>query len=175
MVHDFGKALATGLCKLPGLDPIVSFPKWGKDLTPDQPQLAIAVVKGTKLNPFNLIQHARAINSADQEQLDVRPVLSIQQSAAPDHTRDLVCVQSLYCSEHETVLWVLDSGHAPVDKALPPKAAKLLRVDVNADGQGGSVTRIYTFPEEVAPAGSYLNDVRVDRSGFAYLTDSNSG
>ena len=43
LVHSFGKSLATGLCKLPSQQPIVSFPDWSP-LTPDQPPHAVAVV-----------------------------------------------------------------------------------------------------------------------------------
>ena len=51
-LHDFGKILATGLCKLPGLSPIVSFPRWGDLLTPDQPKIGLAVVINTGLHPI---------------------------------------------------------------------------------------------------------------------------
>lgn len=38
------------------------------------------------------------------------------------------------------------------------------------------IAQVIAFPPSVAPAGSYLNDVRIDtRRGFAYLTDSSLG
>ena len=51
-LHDFGKALATGLCKLPGMHPIVSFPQWGEEVTPDQPNGALWVLNATAMRPF---------------------------------------------------------------------------------------------------------------------------
>merc|ERR1711974_156351 len=54
-------------------------------------------------------------------------------------------------------------------------ATKLLRVRIDDNGGGGTVQQIYTFSEEIVSNKSYLNDVRVDKSGFAYITDSNLG
>ena len=51
-----------------------------------------------------------------------------------------------------------------------PGTAKLLKVSLNLDGSGGKVDRIYTFPDAVLPKTGYLNDVRVDGKGFAYIT-----
>ena len=71
-------------------------------------------------------------------------------------------------------MWVLDSGTSPGSGALPEGGAKLLKVSLNLEGSRGRVERIYTFPHSVVPLTAYLNDVRVDGKGFAYITDSNS-
>lgn len=150
-LHDFGKALATGLCKLPGLKPIVSFPQWGKEVTPDQPDFSLGVVHGKNfLKPFQ---------------------------GSPRHVfLELVSVQSLFCSQtNPGVMWVLDSGHSPGGQNLTEAAAKLLKVSLMPSGGEGRLDRIYTFPRSVLPPTGYLNDVRVDGKGFAYITDSNSG
>ena len=63
-----------------------------------------------------------------------------------------------------------------------PGGPKVLAVDLATN----TVTRTYTFPNTVAYADTYLNDIRVDRSqglsgldsdgtqGVAYITDSSS-
>lgn len=64
-------------------------------------------------------------------------------------------------------LWVVDTG-APTFGGDPlPGGAKLVRVDVTSN----RVTRVYPFGPDVAPPGSYLDDVRFN-GGTAYLTDA---
>ena len=150
-LHDFGKAMATGLCKLPGLPPIVSFPKWGEALTPDQPDGAVYVIADGQLIPFNGLPK-KSFGS------------------------NLKCVQSLFCPQDESrVMYLLDSGHSPAGTNLPEGSAKLLQIKLDDDGRGGTLKQSYVFPHATVPAGGYLNDVRVDGKGFAYMTDSNSG
>jgi len=67
-------------------------------------------------------------------------------------------------------LWVLDTG-----LGLPPGtpgAAKLVGIDLETD----QISKIITFSNDVAPPGTYLNDVRFDlrrgQSGIAFITDS---
>lgn len=68
-------------------------------------------------------------------------------------------------------LWVLDPGAPNAEKVLPG-AAKLVRIDLRSN----SVQRVYPFDETVAPADSYLNDVRFSADGrHAFMTDSGRG
>ncbi|HED53039.1 MAG TPA: hypothetical protein ENJ00_02405 [Phycisphaerales bacterium] len=84
--------------------------------------------------------------------------------------RSWVCVQALL-SDDLGRLWVLDSG-APLMQGPIDGAAKLVRIDPTT----GKVEAVFLFDNEIAPEGSYLNDVRIDTaSGFAYITDSGLG
>lgn len=78
-----------------------------------------------------------------------------------------VCVQSVVADGRGS-LYVLDPA-APATSHLVPGGAKLVRIDLSSD----SVERTYAFDEDVAPEGSYLNDVRFHPDGrHAFLTDS---
>ncbi|MDB6052017.1 MAG: hypothetical protein JWR17_4763 [Pseudomonas sp.] len=78
-----------------------------------------------------------------------------------------VCVQSVVADKKGS-LWVIDAG-APAQAQLVPGAAKLVKIDLASN----SVARVYPFGLDVAPQGSYLNDVRLSPDGkFAYITDS---
>lgn len=80
-----------------------------------------------------------------------------------------VCVQSVYIDK-ENILWILDP--ASLGGSVVEGGAKLLKVDLNAD----SILKIIYFDESVAPAGSYLNDIRVDTElDYAYITESGEG
>jgi sugar lactone lactonase YvrE len=64
-------------------------------------------------------------------------------------------------------LWVLDNG-LPLAPDQEPQPPKLLAFSV-ADG---SLVHRYDFPEDTAPAGSFLNDLAVDADrGFVYIAD----
>lgn len=81
-----------------------------------------------------------------------------------------VCVQSVYI-DRENFLWILDPA-SPGFRGVIPGGAKLLKVDLATN----RVVRKIVFDDITAPAGSYLNDVRVDtESGHAFLTDSGLG
>ena len=78
-----------------------------------------------------------------------------------------VCVQSVVADGRGS-LWVLDPA-APAQSHLVSGGAKLVQVDLASD----KVARTIAFGEDVAPQGSYLNDVRFSPDGgFAYITDS---
>lgn len=78
-----------------------------------------------------------------------------------------VCVQSVVADGRGS-LWILDPA-APATSHLVPGGAKLVRVNLATD----AVARVYAFGEDVAPEGSYLNDVRFAPDGrTAYITDS---
>lgn len=81
-----------------------------------------------------------------------------------------VCVQSVYADDEGT-LWILDPA-SPQLAGVVAGGPKLLKVDVNTR----EVLQQIAFSDEVAPAASYLNDVRVDTGrDVAYITDSGAG
>lgn len=87
-----------------------------------------------------------------------------QQMSAEDHW---VCVQSIVADGRGS-LWVLDPA-APATSHLVKGGAKLVQIDLATN----EVRRTLLFDEEVAPEGSYLNDVRFSPDGrWAYITDS---
>lgn len=82
----------------------------------------------------------------------------------------LICVQSVYVDE-EDALWILDAA-SPYLGGVVPGGAKLLKVDL---GRGEVIEKIL-FDDTVAPAGTYLNDVRIDtEKRVAYITESGLG
>lgn len=82
----------------------------------------------------------------------------------------LVCVQSVWV-DPDDFLWILDPA-SPMMKGVVPGGAKLLKVDLKND----SVIQTIRFDATVAPARSYLNDVRIDiPNHYAYLTESGMG
>ena len=80
-----------------------------------------------------------------------------------------VCVQSVYIDK-ENFLWILDP--ATLGGSVVEGGAKLLKVDLATD----SIIQIIYFDELIAPAESYLNDVRVDtEEDYVYITESELG
>jgi hypothetical protein len=66
-------------------------------------------------------------------------------------------------------LWVVDPA-APAFGSAIPGGPKLVEIDLRTN----RVARVYALGSDVAPASSYLNDVRVD-GDYAYLTESGIG
>ncbi|MDW9670253.1 hypothetical protein GOB27_27245 [Sinorhizobium meliloti] len=64
-------------------------------------------------------------------------------------------------------LWVVDTGSPQFGGDPLPGGTKLVRIDLATD----TVTKIYPFGPRIAPAGSYVDDVRFN-GDFAYLTDA---
>lgn len=65
-------------------------------------------------------------------------------------------------------LWVLDPA-APATAFIVPGGPKLVQIDLASN----EVTRTIAFGPDVAPQGSYLNDIRFSPDGrHAYITDS---
>lgn len=81
-----------------------------------------------------------------------------------------VCVQSVYVDAEDN-LWILDPA-SPKMQGVEKGGAKLLKVDLKTN----EVVQNIPFREDVAPAKSYLNDVRVDTAAnVAFITDSGLG
>lgn len=81
-----------------------------------------------------------------------------------------LCVQSVYVDSADN-LWVLDPA-APKMKEIVKGGPKLVKIDLKTN----QVTQTIPFGEDVAPAKSYLNDVRVDtEADVAFMTDSGLG
>jgi sugar lactone lactonase YvrE len=87
-----------------------------------------------------------------------------------DPRQRLVCVQSVVI-DRKNRLWIVDAAN-PEFKGVVEGGPKLLEVDL----KDNAVVRRIALDAAAAPAGSYLNDVRVDaRRDVAYLTDSGLG
>ena len=81
-----------------------------------------------------------------------------------------VCVQSVIVDDQDN-LWVLDPA-APKMQQVVKGGPKLVKIDLRAN----QVAQTIPFGEDIAPAKSYLNDVRIDtRSQVAFITDSGKG
>lgn len=94
-------------------------------------------------------------------------------SPGDDTRKSFVCAQSVWADPGDPAgsLWVLDAGN-PKFAGVLPNAAKLVQIDLASD----TIKRTIRLGAQGAPAGSYLNDVRVDaKRRFAYLTDSGLG
>ena len=84
--------------------------------------------------------------------------------SAEDH---FVNVQSVV-ADGDGSLWVLDPA-APATGFIVENGPKLVQIDLSQD----AVARVIAFGPDVAPQGSYLNDVRFSPDGaHAYITDS---
>lgn len=81
--------------------------------------------------------------------------------------QQFISIQSIVCDWNGS-LWVLDTG-APNFNPPVQGGARLIQINLETN----TITRIYTFPDEVVLPTTYLNDVRFDLSnGCAYITDS---
>jgi sugar lactone lactonase YvrE len=125
----------------------VNFPRWTEDT-----EMSVAELVHGRLKPYPSAGW-NAWRNARKNEL-----------AAGEH---FVCVQSVV-ADHCGSLWILDPA-APATSHLVPGGAKLVQVDLATD----RVVRVYAFDEEIAPEGSYLNDVRFSPGRrTAYMTDS---
>lgn len=81
-----------------------------------------------------------------------------------------ICVQSVVVDDQDN-LWILDPA-APKMKEIVKGGPKLVKVDLKTN----RVVQTIPFGEDVAPAKSYLNDVRIDTAAnVAFLTESGKG
>src|SRR5438093_8065865 len=81
-----------------------------------------------------------------------------------------ICVQSVVVDDEDN-LWILDPA-APKMQEIVKGGPKLVKVDLTTN----KVVQTIPFGEDVAPAKSYLNDVRIDTANQkAFVTDSAKG
>jgi sugar lactone lactonase YvrE len=126
----------------------VNFPRW----TEDAPVSVAELPRDGSLNPYPN-KEWNAWRNARKDEL-----------AAKDH---FVCVQSVV-ADFRGSLWVLDPA-APAQSHVVEDGPKLVRIDLKDD----KVKQVIAFGEDVAPQGSYLNDVRFSKDGkYAFITDS---
>ncbi|WP_262297387.1 SMP-30/gluconolactonase/LRE family protein [Microvirga sesbaniae] len=126
----------------------VNFPRW----TEDSPVSVAEVMKDGSLKPYP--------DQAWNEWRNARK----DEMAPQDHW---VCVQSVV-ADSQGNLWVLDPA-APAQDKVVAGGPKLVKIDLKTNQPSQTIS----FTEEVAPQGSYLNDVRFSPDGrHAYLTDS---
>jgi sugar lactone lactonase YvrE len=101
------------------------------------------------------------------------PNLAANQPAHSGDPDALVSVQSVVVDPLDR-LWILDTGRPMWDPATPG-GPKLVCVDLETD----AVVQTIVFDPEVAPATTYLNDVRFDlgrgAAGTAFISDSADG
>ncbi|MFT6533817.1 MAG: sugar lactone lactonase YvrE [Limimaricola cinnabarinus] len=125
----------------------VNFPRW----TEDAP-ISVAEVVDGEVRPYPNEEWNSWRNARKNE---ISP---------EDHW---VCVQSVV-ADGQGNLWVLDPA-APASSFIVPNGPKLVRIDLATD----EVAQTIAFDTDVAPLGSYLNDVRFSPDGsYAYITDS---
>ena len=81
-----------------------------------------------------------------------------------------ICVQSVYI-DRKNYLWILDPAN-PLFQGVVSSGAKLVKIELQND----QIVEKILFDNQIAPEGSYLNDVRVDTNrNYAYITDSGEG
>ena len=86
-----------------------------------------------------------------------------------EENQKFICVQSVVADKKDN-LWILDPAKLR-GQAVDTSGAKLFKVDLRTN----KIVKTYVFPAMTALPQSYLNDVRFDGNGFAYLTDSGIG
>ena len=124
----------------------VNFPRWSEDA----PISLAELTPDGALHPYPDAEWNRYRNAA--------PL------SPGDH---FVCVQAETADGHGS-LWVIDPA-APDTEFIVAGGPKLVKIDLATN----KVTRTYAFGTDVAPQGSYLNDVRLSPDGkTAYMTDS---
>ena len=137
----------TGVAVTPDGRIFVSFPRWTEDN-----EISVAELQGGALIPFPDASW-NAWRNAAKDQISPK--------------NHWVCVQSIVTGPNGNV-WVLDPA-APAMAAVVKDGPKLVEIDMRTR----LPARVVAFGEDVAPQGSYLNDVRFSPDGgTAYLTDS---
>ncbi|WP_233582019.1 MULTISPECIES: major royal jelly family protein [unclassified Asaia] len=86
-----------------------------------------------------------------------------------DARKRFVNVNALHVDPEGTV-WVVDTGTPEFGGPPVKDGAKLVRIDASK----GTILRIYPLGPEVAPVGSYVDDIRFN-GPHAYLTDAGTG
>ena len=81
-----------------------------------------------------------------------------------------ICVQSVIVDDHDN-FWILDPA-SPKMQEIVKGGPKLVKVDLATN----QVVHTVPFGEDITPAKTYLNDVRIDtRANTAFITDSGKG
>lgn len=81
-----------------------------------------------------------------------------------------VCVQSVV-TDDKGYLWVVDAAGIGLGSVYQ-QSNKVIKINL----ANNRIERIYRFPQNVAGADVYLNDIRIDNtSGYAYMTSSSGG
>ena len=125
----------------------VNFPRWTEDAPVSVAEVVDGEVRPYPNEEWNAWRNARSAEMSND-----------------DH---FVCVQSVVADGRGN-LWVLDPA-APAAGFVVPNGPKLVQIDLATD----EVVRVIPFGPDVAPLGSYLNDVRISPDGsHAYITDS---
>jgi sugar lactone lactonase YvrE len=115
---------------------------------------------------------------SDDHSLSVAEIVNGQPRAFPDDewnkpgppASHFVCVQSVVVDDQDN-LWILDPA-APKMQEMVKGGPKLVKVDLATN----KVVQTIPFGEDVAPAKSYLNDVRIDTANQkAFITESAKG
>jgi len=126
----------------------VNFPRW----TEDSPVSVAEVLSPNTSEPFPPKSDWNSWRNTRKNELDP--------------AKYFICVQSVVVFKDS--LYVLDPA-APAFGPLVKGGVKLVEIDLIKN----KTKRIILFDEQVAPQGSYLNDVRFSPDGkFAYITDS---
>jgi len=86
-----------------------------------------------------------------------------------DATHRFVNVNALHVGPDGS-LWVVDTGSPQFGGTIVKNGAKLVRINPMT----GAVIRVYPFGADVAPDGSYIDDIRIN-GAHAYLTDAGKG
>ena len=125
----------------------MNFPRWTEDTA-----VSVGELKDGKVVAFP-DEEWNAWRNAKKDEIDPK--------------NHWVCVQSVV-ADHAGNVWVLDPA-APAMGANVADGPKLVEIDLKTN----KLARVIAFDEDVAPQGSYLNDVRFSPDGkTAYLTDS---
>lgn len=123
----------------------VNFPRWSEDAP-----VSLGELKDGHVVPYPDAEWNRYRNAA--------PL------SPADH---FVCIQAM-TADGKGNLWVIDPA-APNTEFIVPGGPKLVKIDL----QSNKVVQTLHFDTDVAPQGSYLNDLRFSPDGkWAYITDS---
>lgn len=126
----------------------VNFPRW----TEDSPVSVAEVLSPNISEPYPPKSDWNSWRNARKNELNP--------------AKYFICVQSILVFKDS--LYVLDPA-APAFGPIVTGGAKLVEIDLIKN----KVKRTIIFNEQVAPQGSYLNDIRISPDGkYAYITDS---
>jgi len=147
VVHRFETIMPVGIAVTSDGRKFVSYPRWT-----DKGNWTLAEIKDGKEVPYP--------SSG-----------AFQMGHKNDPKTNLVSLQGLITDAQDR-LWILDTGTVEM-KPVAPFSPKLVCIDTKTN----TVTKTISFPEDVAPEGTYLNDLRIDGrrgegEGIAYITDS---